>query len=244
MSWTWFIYSPLSMNEVLAVQSDLEQALEAWVEERGEEAAEELMETCGEVGPGMPVPSSDDVIRYNENFRQTVDPDVLKRLATCRTSLAIDRIRESGVEHPLQVSVLRFLVERLGACLVDWGDHQIALSERVLDDLKKHRSRGRLGATRQRERKPIRQRKERPGEVRSLRIYNAIERCSSDPDLSIDLRRLLPSMTAIQTAYLRLLETAGVMDDRRAAAELKVGADELNAGLEDLDSKLRNITST
>jgi hypothetical protein len=244
MSWTWFIYSPLSMNEVLAVQSDLDHALEAWAEERGDEGAEELMETCGEVGPGGAVPSCDEVVRYNENFRLPVDRDVLNRLSTCRTSLAIDRIRQSGVEHPLQVSILRFLVERLGACLVDWGDHQIAVSERVLDDLKKYRSRGRLGATAEKERKPTRRRKERRGEVRSLRIYNAIERCSNDPDLSIDLRRLLPSMGAIQTAYLHLLETAGVMDDNRAAAELKVGLDELNAALEDLDAKVGNLAGT
>jgi hypothetical protein len=232
------------MNDVMGVQADLEQLLDAWVEERGEQAAEELAETCGEVGPGGPVPSVDDVVRYNAGFGKTVDAEVLRRLATCRATLAIDPIRDSGVEHPLQVSILRFLVERLGAsggCLVDWGDHQIALGERVLDDLKSRRSRGRLGADApEKARKPVRRRKERPGEVRSLRIFAAVERCAADPDLSIDLRRLL-SASDLQARYLRLLENAGAMEDARAASELSVGADELAAALEDLDAKLRDL---
>jgi hypothetical protein len=245
MSWTWFIYTPLPTKEVLAVVAELDLVLAEWVDDRGEEAACELAETCGEVVPGGPAadgpPSADDVVRINATFGHTVDPLVLERLQACRSSLAVDRIHGSGVEHPLQVSILRFLVQRVGACLVDWGDHQIALGERVLADLEKLKSRGRLGADPGMPRKPIRRRKPKPGEVRSLNLFGMVEHCAADPDLALDLRRLLPALSPAQLAYLRLLETAGAMDDKRTAAELSLGEDALNEALLDLDAKLRNI---
>lgn len=242
MSWTWFVYTQLPAKGLLEIEEELERALTEWVEERGDEASEELLETCGQVGPGGPVPPVDDVVATNARFGRRVDPEVLERLATCRSSLAIDRIRGSGLEHPLQVSVLKFILDRTGDSLVDWGDHQIALAERALEDLGKYRAR-RFGETPTALRKATRTRKERPGELRSVRIWNAIQHCADDPDSSIDLSRARSAMTKIQSAYLELLAANGAMDDRQAASALGVSPSELDGELDALERVIRDLAN-
>ncbi len=239
MSWQWTLYAARPSRDLFAIENELARLLIEWVDERGEEGAEELAMTCGEIASGGTVPKVDYVAHANANFGKQVDAAVLERLATCECALSIDRVRDSGLEHPLQVSILRYLITQLGSCVVDWGEHRLALSEAVLEELKRHRSRGELGDSSRPVRKPVRTRKERPGEVRAIRILETRARCLRDPDLAIDLKRL--PLRSIQLKYIALLESNGAISDRDAAVSLAINASELEGELSELDALLRAL---
>jgi hypothetical protein len=239
MAFTWFIYSPKTQKEMLEIQDELQRELEIWVEEQGDEGAEELSDTCGEVGPGGRIPSREEVIRSNGSFGRAIDPKALARLEKCRASIEIDRVRGGATEHPLQVAVLRFLLERTGESIIDWGEHTLETSEKAAARLAKARSR-KLGSPTP-VAKPVRVRKEKKGEVRSVRIVDALERCASDADLRIDLRRLADATTPLQRKYLELLRNSGAMDDAKAATLLKTDIAKVEAELDALEEKLLTL---
>ncbi len=143
VSWSWYLYTTLPPREALRVDAEYLTALEQYLAEHDDD--DELAQ-AGAGGP--PPPKPDDVATYRARFREELDPAILARLAECRATISFDYVRGEATDSPLQVSVLRFFLERLGPCVFDWGDLSLELGEVALARLSQAKSCGPLAVKR------------------------------------------------------------------------------------------------
>jgi len=235
VSWSWYIYTAKPASDVIAFDGDLSAALDAFLEER------DIDDEMAEPGPGGPAPPKpDEVSAYRARFRETVEQSVLERLATCRSTYAFDYVRGGLQASPLQVSVMKYALDALAPCVVDWGDMSLELGERALGRIAKMRSRGNLRPSAPvAKKKPVKLRAEKPGEVRAARIFLAIKTASRDPDATFDLRQAIAKLSPDANRYLAMLVEEGAMPDARARKELGMDAAQLIAVMDEIESALR-----
>jgi hypothetical protein len=235
VSWSWYLYTTRAPADVIAVEAELEAALDAYFEDHddGDSYAEHG------AGGGAP-PKPDDVVAYRERFRETVDPAILTRLGQCRTTMSFDYVRDRPEDSPIQVSILKVCLDRLAPCVFDWGDLSLELGEIALARLAKLRSR-RLDVARKpapAPRRPVKRRAAKPGEVRALRVVAALANAEDDPDLAVDLHRALDRIAPLAKRYVHLLAEDGAMDDATAAKRLDVEPAVLGAVIGEVDAVL------
>ena len=219
MSWELCIYTTLSEREVLRVESKLEAALESFSEEHPE--TDDAIPAEGGLGQKPPTPE-----QLIANLASSDTPPaakLLERLALCRATYEI-RKPPAPDESPLYVSILSFLLENLAPCLIGDPNH-LSWGETELKSLSHLDSRGRLGLEPKAEPAPpaVKRRKERPGELRALRILAKVDAARADPELARDLRTALVNASPHARAYVTLLVDEGVLPD--AAAKKKLGLD-------------------
>ncbi len=238
MPFSWYVYSKLSRREAqkleVAVRAEVEKLLKArpgLVKKKGQ---------WGDITIEDGVPTADDVEELSEAFGRDVDEEVLDRLDECRSAINVER---SGVHEldPLQVSILQYLVQRCGKCLVDWGDFQIVRSEEVLGDLASYESAGVLGeavAASAPSEAPVPVSTEEAGLSRSTLTERALESVHEDPFLDRRLERALDAYPEFVRRYVKLLDERGALGDATAAAELGVAVGVLTPELQ----KLHDLT--
>jgi hypothetical protein len=164
-----------------------------------------------------------------------LDPDILVRLGGCRSAFSIDRPGDIAVGG-LQVSVMRFVLQRTGPGLAMLNDYPFVTSEILLAELARLRGSPRLDAPAAvaRPRKPVPRRDARPGEVRALRLVGVLESAQDDPATAIDVRAIVDRAPALARAYLALLLEAGAMSDAQAAKRLAVSTADLSEAADGL----------
>jgi hypothetical protein len=222
MSWSWYVYTARAPSEVIEVGGELDAALASFFDDH--DVDEDYAEPAA---GGFPPPTPDDVVAHRAQFREVVSPTLLERLGTCRATFSFDCVRSEPDESPLQVSILKFCLERLAPCVIDWGDLSLELGETALGRLSRMRSRGRLGPAPARKARPIKRRVEKPGEVRAVRILekldHAAEQVEEHPEAALDLRSAVATLSENAQAYLALLLEEGALPD--AAAQKRLGFD-------------------
>lgn len=235
MSFSWFVYTPLSPKEALAVEDRLRAAIEVLLESRP--SLVRAGADWGEITVGEAVPSADDVAEIAEAYDRDVSEDMLDRLDACKSALEIER---NGVDEldPLQVSILQWLLDNLPPCLVDWGDFQIVSSEVVRADLTDFPSAGSLGGSGT---EGVVARAGGPADdvaspdlERSEATVAAMTLLSGDPDLQRRFLKLLEKYPEYVKNYVKLVEARGALTDEKAADHLSVPVDKLAKQLDKL----------
>jgi hypothetical protein len=251
VSWSWNLYSACPVRDAQAIKLALERGLVEYLAEH-----EECSDTYAEVGIGGKVPTPKAVRAAAAELGDEVPAEILERLKACHTSLVLEDVTD-GLDSPLQVSILQFLVTQLAPCLMDWGDFELELGEAVLDKLAPRRSRGALPTgpvpaavaasppavgpspkPKAPKRAAIRPLQEQGGERRALRLIGLLERARVDRDLAIDLQRGIGRLPPLATDYLELILSDGAMDDARAASELELSLEELQPVLVKIEAAL------
>ncbi|MCP4446504.1 MAG: hypothetical protein GY811_14330 [Myxococcales bacterium] len=136
MSVEFVIFSPLAPSVFEGVAHQCRQRLDAWYEEH------DSCDEWGEFFLGGWVPSVTDaaeMIWDDEGAGQACADSpkakkILERLGTIRSAITIERPGNIDIDR-MQVSILRFLVERAGPALVQFVD-ALELSEPVITDMR------------------------------------------------------------------------------------------------------------
>jgi hypothetical protein len=239
LAFSWFVYTTLSTRDAQTLEEGMREALDQLLRERPGliRGAE-----WGDVNVEADLPAVDDVVELSEAYDRPVSDEVLDRLESCRSAISVERAQVSDLD-PLQVSILQYLVERAGPCLVDWGDMQIVLSEDVLTEIAEYPSAGRLGepyagtpAGAERAQRPL-------GPVagldRAAQTERAIELVSEKPFKQRRYLRMLEKLPEFAQNYVRMLSESGAVGDVEAAAKLGVTREELEPAL----AKLHKVTT-
>ncbi len=235
VSFNWYVYSTLSKKQALAVEDRLNEALERLFEAQPALAGKRV-EDWGELTVEEAVPSADDAAELGEAYGRSVSEEVLDRLDACRTAFAVERHGVNELDA-LQVSVLRFLIDAVGPCVVDWGDLQIVLSEDVLEELDEYADAGELGSGgAPRAPRPAKAEAETSEEAsvglgRSEETEAALEKIASDPFISKRLVRALAGYPDFVQAYVEALRRKGPVSDAAAAKAHGVSVDDLEPEL-------------
>jgi hypothetical protein len=226
------ILTPLKERELFALEDECLRLVEQYVAEHPD-----CDDSWGDPSAGGTVPSEQDVRAAYRQHRLALPDAILERLSGCRSVLSI---HQPGDLHSdkLQVSILRYFLERIGKGLVIFNDYPLELSDSVLSSLRKKRGAPGFndlvaGPPKTRS---VRRRKERPGEVRAARILQRLEASMQDADLAIDLKRAWASLPELAVRYAHLLLAEGVQDDAHAAKTLHVDAEDLDGAARKLEA--------
>lgn len=129
MSATWFIYSPLAPQQMRSLEEECDSAIEEYLEEHPD-----CDDQFGEILAGGALPAPEEVRRAYGHYRLPLAPAILDRLGRCRSVMTIDRPGDLDVDA-LQVSALRFLLERAGEALVMRNDYPLEPAEELLAEI-------------------------------------------------------------------------------------------------------------
>ena len=238
MSWSWYIYTTLAPVEVVRIDAAYQAALDAFLQEH------DVIDSLPEVGPGGPPPPTPEAVSaYWAQSDEPIDPVILARLAACRTTVVLGYVSGGLQDSPLQVSALRFLLERLAPCVFDWGEYALESGEETLQQLAGAKSRGRLDRPSPKPRPvtPVPRARVRPGQLRAANILVTLSRAEEDRDAQLDLSRAVARMSEPARRYLELILAEGARAGDDAAATLRLAPDALERAIEEIEAGLREL---
>jgi hypothetical protein len=181
------------------------------------------------------------------HFGLDLPKDILKRYRACKSVMTLDK--PSGLEGDgarVLVSTLRYLLPRMGeGALVMQNDPPLVPAETLL--AKVRTMKGLPGfddeesANKAERRKAPAARAEKPGEVRAVRVSQALDVLMNDPELALDLRQALHELSKLGQQYAALILQHGVMADAAAAKKLAVREEALTEAADELDEMLAEL---
>lgn len=233
MSATYSILSTLEPRALLELEQSAIRAVEEYLEEHPE-----CEDEWGEMGAGGAIPGADEVREAYAKYGKVLDADVLERLARCRSVFSIDHPGDIDTVGGLQVSILRFLLERAGESLVLLNDYPFETGEVLLGRLALKPAAKGFGGEVLRKRRPVARRDAKPGEVRAVRLLRVLERAVSDVRVAIDVKEALRRVGPMARNYGAVLLEEGAVPDARAAKALGVTQAELAAAADELERAL------
>lgn len=236
MSATYSILSSLSPKEMLALEQACIRAVEEYLEDHPD-----CEDEWGEMGVGgLGIPTADEAREAYARDRVPLDPEVIERLGRCQSVFSIDRPGDIETVGGLQVSILRFLLERAGESLVLLNDYPFETGEALLAKLRKRRGAEGFGDSRSgpKKRRPVARREAKAGELRAIRVLDRLERAVKDPRVAIDVKQALRSVSELARSYGALLLEEGAISDARAQKALGVSKEELVDAADELDLAL------
>jgi hypothetical protein len=231
---SWQILTTLSSDEAAALERIVDRAVDAYLE-----ANPDCTDTFGEVSATGIVPSEKEASEAHSALGVTLQKAARERLRKCRSSLTIEEPGELASD-PLQVSILRFLLERAGDCLVLLGAYPLKGSSAVLKDLAKLQAAEGFGEDLPEEELEA---EDEEQDTRAERILATFEAAEDNVDLAIDLRAQLGRASEPARSYAMLLVQEGPIDDEKAAKKLKLEKDAFSRAANELESLLRVVRS-
>lgn len=243
MAWTYYIYSPLSIDEAKALEDQYSKDFDHFLQENPEIANSD--EGTGMVFVSSDVPTPDAIECVNAEFEITTPPALLKRLATCLSVIEIENPFPPDSSR-LQVSTLMYLLEHAGKSVMDWGDYQLQAGEKALSQMEGMDNFGPIA------RKPVSKvidkllgkdlfKKKSDGELRADRIVDLFHMAEESHDLAIDLQRLISRQPELSQKYLAHLFSHGSMGDAEAASALGVELKALAPLLKELEARVDQL---
>jgi hypothetical protein len=241
MSATYTLFSPLTPKQMLELAALCQHTLEEFLEQHPD-----CEDEWGEMSAGGHIPREEEVVLAYSRYALPLDPEVLKRLARCRSTLTIERPGDIDTRGGLQVSILRFLLERIGDGMALLNDYPFESSQQLLARLKKKKAaKGFGGEPAPKASKKVARREAKPGEVRALRVLGTLQRAMSDVRVAIDVKGTLHEVSEAARNYGALLLEEGAVTDVKAAKALGMSQAELTAAADELDLALsgRSVTT-
>jgi hypothetical protein len=245
VSATWYIYSPLPPTALTKLETAFEQYFEAYVDVNGDVIGDD--DHVPDVVAGGLMPPAKELQALYTHFRLDLPKEILKRYRACKSVLTIDKPGDLESEgSPLLVSILRYLLTRVGeGALILQNDPPLLAAETLLAKVRKMK--GLPGfdeeetANKAEKRKPPAARAEKPGEVRAVRVSQALDALMNDPELALDLRAALQEIPKLGQQYAALILQHGVMADAAAAKKLGVREEALTEAADELDEMLTDL---
>jgi hypothetical protein len=231
MESTWLVLSPRPFRDAQAIEAACDRAVDAYLEENPD-----CEDTFGEVAAARTLP--DEATVKKALGRRKGAADVLARLASCRSALAIEQ-PGSLDDDPLQVAILGFVVAHAGDGVVIL-DGVPRLSEDVIALLDTKTAAESFGG----DADPELFLAADAAEPRASRILATFEVAQQNIDLAIDLRHALGKASDLARRYAMLLVQEGAVDDARAARALKVHPADLDDAAEEVLALTRQVRPT
>lgn len=238
MGWTYYIYTPLTIEEIQKLEAQYSESFSEFLSQHPELAESE--ESTGMVFVGGAVPSVDEVVTANSEFEMEVAPTILDRLKKCRTVIEIED-PVSPESSRLQVTTLRFLLERAKESVMDWGDYQLQLGEKALAKIKRLESFGIMGEARPKTQAKPEGSKELPGEFRAKRIVHLYQLAEENHELAIDLQKLIQRQAEVIQRYMAHLFANGPVGDAEAAKGMGIDLKMLLLHIDKLEKALQEL---
>jgi hypothetical protein len=240
MGHTLEIYSTLSHKEALDLELLHEELVDRLADEdHGQDLA------LGELSAtGMPADRVERLLAEYHDYRMRIPRPVLERLKRCRSIFSIDRPADFGDGDTLQDASIYFLLERGGECLLDWKGKGLEPSEKVLRTLSRSpvaRKLSRMGVGMEAGR-ALQTRKARPGELRAIKLVEAIQRLSEDDELRVDLRFLFGRLSPDALAFARHLIESGATGNAESMRACKLAPERFEAAARELEAGLAELT--
>jgi hypothetical protein len=233
MSATYSIFSPLAPREMLELEQECTRAVEQYLEDHPD-----CDDEWGEMQAGGSIPRAEEVRTEYARLGLVLDADVLERLSRCGSVFSIDRPGDIETMGGLQVSILRYVLQRTGEGLVLLNDYPFEPSEALLSKLRARRGASGFGVTSAPKRRRALRREAKPGELRALRVLQVLERAVGDVRVAIDVKQGLRSVGELARNYAALLLEEGAQPDLRAAKALGVSRSELESAADELERAL------
>jgi len=233
MRWTYYIYTPLDFEEVRRLEDQYSQEFERFLSDNPEIG--DYNEGTGMVFVSKNVPSLEEVKQTNAEFEIELADSLLGRLRGCRSVIEIENPLPPDASR-LQVSTLRFLLEKAGSGIMDWGDHQLQPCEDALAKINQMRSFGVMGETKV----TLQDAFSLPDafEARANRIMHLFQMAEADAELAVDIQKLIARQPTLVQQYMAYLFRNGPVSDKDAAKALGVTRDKLSPLLDSLDERL------
>jgi hypothetical protein len=234
MSVTYLLLSPLTEQEMLDLEYACGDALDAWFDENPEAEND-----YGEMETTESVVSLDEVKQGYKKKKLELDGATVERLASCESGFTIEDPGEISGEGGLQVSILRFLLERAGAGLISLGEYPLEKTEDVLERLRGVPGvEGFAEESAEPKRRRLAQPSKEDGQARAERVLRILESAMKNVNQAIDVKNALHRASESARHYGALLLEEGAMKDVQAAEKLGMdlvalveAADELDRGL-------------
>ncbi|MEZ4219392.1 MAG: hypothetical protein R3B13_00595 [Polyangiaceae bacterium] len=234
MSVTYWILSPLSEKEMLDLEYECGDALDAWFE-----AHPDTDEEYGEMETAESVPTLDEVEKAYKKRKLKLDDATIERLSSCESAFTIEE--PASIElGGLQLSILRYLLQRAGSGLVSLGDYPFETCEAALarlEDLPGVDGFADGGASVKRSR--FSRAGGDDGKARAERVLRILESAMRNVNQAIDVKNALYRASEASRNYGALLLEEGAMTDVLAAERLGVELDELVSAADSLDQGLK-----
>jgi hypothetical protein len=240
MGATLEIYSTLSHKEAL----DVEKLHQTLLDRLAVEDPDEELEVGELSASGMTSEFAQRIAQEYESYRTPLAKPLLDRLRRCRSRFSIDRPGHYGDGLGFQDASIYFLLERAGESLLDIRGKGLETNDVLLRALGRHpraRKLSRFAAEEARPRKPTKVRAAKVGELRAIRVCEAMQRFGNDDELRVDLKWLYGRLSPDAQLYARHLMEWGATSDAEAARKCELSADRLEAAVSELEAGLRTL---
>lgn len=230
---------------MLKLETAYEQYFEAYADVNGDVFLDD--DHIQDVVAGGTMPPAKELEALYKMLGIGLPKEVLKRYRACKSVMTLDKAGdlETGGQRAF-VSTLRYLLSRVGeGALVMQNDPPLVFAEELLQKVSKKK--GLPGfdeeaqADKSEKRKAPAARAEKPGEVRAVRVSQALDVLMNDPELALDLREALQSIPKLAQQYAALILQHGVMADAAAAQKLGAKEDALTEAADELDEMLAEL---
>ena len=235
MSAMYLLLSPLSEKEMLDLEYECGDALDAWFDDNPDAEND-----YGEMETTEGIPSLDEIKAAYKKEKLELDAETEGRLAEVQSGFSIEDPGDIETKGGLQVSIMRFLLERAGNGLVSLGKYPFEKSEDVLERLRSVPGVDGFGGE---DAEPKRRRMLQPsredGQARAERVLRILESAMKNVNQAIDVKNALYRASEAARNYGALLLEEGAMNDVMAAEKLGVEYVDLVEAAEELDRGLK-----
>jgi hypothetical protein len=227
------------------LETAYEQYFEAYVDVNGDALDDD--ESVPDVVAGGMMPPPKELEALYKHLGIALSKDILKRYKACKSVMTVDKPADLETDGArVLVSTLRYLLARVGdGALVLQNDPPLVPAEELIAKLGKKK--GLPGfdeeekADKSERRKAPAMRAEKPGEVRAVRVSQALDALMNDPELALDLRHELQNVPKLGQQYAALILQHGVMADAVAAKKLGTQEEALAEAADELDEMLAEL---
>lgn len=238
MGITWQILSPLSLEDMIAVEEECLDLIDAFLK-----GHPHCSEQYGEVSAGGPLISEEDAVEAYRDSDTPLPKSTLKLLNDCQSGLFIERPGTLEVAA-LQVSILDYLLTRIGQALILFNDFPLKTTEEVQSDIKelpRSREFDRLWQGGEDVDSEEASEKGSDEVQRSTQLLDRLESALGNPMMAIDLKHAMIKGSEAMRCYAACLLQKGAMGLWRAAELLEIDRDTAEAASNELDKVLTSL---
>jgi hypothetical protein len=234
-------FSPLSPDELEDVVLSCTAEIEAY---RARHPT--IADRTGELTMGGTVPTVDEARAAHESYEEPFTDALAKKLAKIRSACTVTEPGDLELS-PLQVSVVRYLVDRIDDGLALLIDYPLLTIAACIDELKGYKARddfqpldedegpdplaALFGGSRAKKSSP-------KNKSRSEKILDMLEKARADSELALDAQKVLRRVSENARAYGAALFEFGPIDEAKAAAKLGLPEDAVIAAADELADAL------
>ena len=235
-------FSPLSQEELEDVVVSCSAELDAYRVEHPN-----LADVTGALAMGGTVPSLQEARKAHQEYEEPFPDSLAKKLGKIQSAATISE--PGDLENsPLQVSIVKYLVDRIDDGLVLLIDYPLLTIGDCIEELQSYKARDDFEPPEDDGPDPLaalfgaaRGGKAKPKKSRAERILDMLEKARSDSELAMDAQSVLRRVSETARAYGAALFEFGALEDAVAADKLGVPVDVVIKAADELADALSQV---